>query len=70
MGMSPVPTIVNMYVAIYEEVHVLKYVPAVVLYLCHFINDCLEVWLHDSDPVADKSKWKEFQECLNTSRLK
>ncbi len=41
MGMSPAPTIANSYVAIYEEVHVLKYVPAVVLYLHRFIDDGL-----------------------------
>jgi hypothetical protein len=48
----------------------MKYVPAVVLYLRRFINDGLGVWLHDPDLVADKSNWKEFQDCLNTSGLK
>jgi hypothetical protein len=70
MGMSLMPTIANLYVATYEEVHVLKYVPAVVLYLCCFIDDGLGIWLHDPEPVADKRNWKEFQDCLNTSGLK
>ncbi len=70
MGMSPVPTIANFYVTIYEDAHVLKYVLAVVLYLCRFIDDCLGVWLHDPDPVADERNWKEFQDCLNTGGLK
>ncbi len=70
MDMSPVPNIANLYVAIYVEVHALKYIPAVVLYLHHFINHGLGVWLHDPDPVADKRNWKEFQDCLNTSGLK
>ncbi len=48
----------------------MKYVPAIVLYLRHFIDNGLGVWLHDPDPVADKSKWKELQDCLNTSGLK
>ena len=34
MGMSPAPTIANLYVAIYEESHVLKFLPSPVLYLC------------------------------------
>jgi hypothetical protein len=69
MGMSLAPTIANLYVAIYEKAHVLKYIPAVVLYLCHFINYGSGVWLHDPDPVADEKNWKEFQDCLNASRL-
>ncbi len=56
--------------AIYEEVHVLKYIPAVVLYLRHFIDDGLGVWLHDPDPVVDKRNWKECHDCLNASGLK
>ncbi len=39
MGMSPVPNKANLYVAIHEEMHVLKYIPAVVLNLCCFIDD-------------------------------
>ncbi len=70
MGMSPAPTIANLYVAVYEEAHVLKYIPLVVLYLHHFIDDGLGVWLHDSDPATDKRNWKEFQTCLNTSGLR
>ncbi len=58
------------YVAIYEEANEMKYVSVVVLCLHHFINDGLGVWLHDPDPVAEVSNWKEFQDCLNTSGLK
>jgi hypothetical protein len=39
MGMSPAPTIANLYVAIYEELHVLKFLPSPVLYLRRFIDD-------------------------------
>ncbi len=69
-GMSPVPTIAKLYVAIYEEAHVLKYLPAGVLHLCHFINDGLGVWFYDPDPVAAERNWREFQDCRNTSGLK
>ncbi len=60
MGMSPAPTIANLYVAIYKEAHVLQCILRVVLYLRCFINDGPGVWLHDPDPVADKRNWKEL----------
>jgi hypothetical protein len=69
MGMSPAPTIANLYVAIYEEMHVLKYVPSTVLYLRCFIDDGFGIWLHDPDPVVDEKNWKDFQDCLNASGL-
>ena len=67
MGMSPAPTIANLYMAIYEEMHVLKCIPKTVLYLRCFIDDGLGVWLHDPNPAIDMKNWKEFQECLNAS---
>jgi hypothetical protein len=70
MGMSPAPTIAKLYLAIYEEIHVLKYVPTTVLYLRCFIDDGLGVWLHDPNPTINTMNWKEFQECLNASGLK
>jgi hypothetical protein len=70
MGMSPAPTIANLYVVIYEKMHVLKYIPAVVLYLRRFIDYGLGVRLHDQNPVADERNWKDFQDCLNTNGLK
>jgi hypothetical protein len=69
MGMSPAPTIANLYVAIYEELHVLKFLPSPVLYLRRFIDDGLGIWLHDPDPIIDERNWREFQDCLNASGL-
>ncbi len=69
MGMSPAPTIANLYVAIYEEMHLLKHIPQPVLYLHRFIDDGLGIWLHDPDPTTDARKWEEFQDCLNASGL-
>ena len=69
MGMSPAPTIANLYVAIYEEMHVLKYIPLPVLYLRRFIDDGLGIWLHDPNPAVDARTWREFQDCLNGSGL-
>ncbi len=70
MGMSPAPTIANLFVAIYEKTHVLQYVPHVFLYLCCFINDGIDIWLHNPDLTIDKNNWLNFQACLNNSGLK
>jgi hypothetical protein len=40
------------------------------LYLCRFIDDGIGVWLHDPDPLVDKSNWHNFHACLNDSGLK
>ncbi len=70
MGMSPAPTIANLFVAIYKTTHVLPYIPQVVLYLCRFIDDGVGDWLHDPDPLVDESNRLNFQACLNDSGLK
>jgi len=70
MGMSPAPAIANLYVAIYEESHVLKFLPSPVLYLRRFIDDGFGIWLHDPDPETDEKNWTEFNNCLNASGLK
>jgi hypothetical protein len=69
MGLSPAPTIANLYVAIYEELHVLKFLPSPVLYLRRFIDDGVGIWLHNPDPTINERNWKEFQDCLNASGL-
>ena len=56
--MSPAPTIANLFVAIYEEEHVLSFIPLVVKYLRRFINDGFGIWLHDPDPDIDDSNWR------------
>jgi hypothetical protein len=58
MGMSPAPTISNLYMAIYEETHILKFLP--ILYLRCFIDDGVGIWLHDPDPETDERNWTEF----------
>ena len=70
MGMSPAPTIANLFVAIYETTHVIPYIPQVMLYLCRFIDDGVGVWLHNPAPLVDESNWLNFQACLNDSGLK
>jgi hypothetical protein len=70
MGMSPAPTIANLFMAIYEKLHVLQYVPHVFLYLLCFITDGICIWLHKPDPTIDKNNWLNFQTSLNNSGLK
>ena len=69
MGMSPAPTIANLFVAIYEAEHVLPFIPSVVKYLRRFIDNGVGIWLHDPDPSVDDSNWKAFQVCLNNCGL-
>jgi len=69
MGMSPAPTIANLYVAIYEEMHILQFLPSPILYLRRFIDDGFGIWLHDPDPLIDEKNWSDFQACLNASGL-
>ena len=70
MGMSPAPTIANLFVAIYKNTHMPLYIPQVILYLRRFIDNGFGVWLHDPDPLIDESNWREFQATLNRSGLK
>ena len=69
MGMSPVPTIANLYVAIFETEIILplfkKHLP---LYL-RFIDDGLAVWQHYNDKVLDDEKIQEFKTTINNSGL-
>ena len=69
MGMSPAPTISNLYVAIYEEMHILKFLPSPILYLRRFIDDGVGIWLHDPDSTTDEKNWIKFQDCMNASGL-
>ncbi len=69
MGMSPAPTLANLFVAIYKDEHILPFIPTVVKYLHCIINNGFGIWLHDPDPAIDESNWKAFQVCLNNSGL-
>jgi hypothetical protein len=51
MGISPAPTLANLFVAIYEDEHILPFIPTVVKYLRCFINDGFGIWLYDPDPL-------------------
>ena len=53
MGMSPAPTIANLFVAIHEQLYILQYLRTFLMWLCQYIDDDFGIWLHDPDPVVD-----------------
>ena len=69
MGMSLAPTIANLYVAIYEQCHLLKYLETSLFFLKHFIDDGIGIWLHNADPDTDKHNWQEFKAMVNGSGI-
>jgi hypothetical protein len=70
MGMSPAPTITNLYVAIYERDHIIPLVGVkYFLFYKRFIDDGFAVWLHDKDPTTNASNWNDFKACINAMGL-
>jgi hypothetical protein len=66
MGMSPTPTIANLYDAIYKHYHIIPNVGVkYLMFHKRFIDDKFAVWLHDKDPTTDASKWINFKACIN-----
>ncbi len=52
MGMSPAPTIANLYVGIYKRNHVIPLVGVeYLMFFKRFIDDGSAVWLQDKDPT-------------------
>jgi len=70
MGMSPTPTIANLYVAIYEHNHIIPLVNVkYLLFYKRFINDGFAVCLHDEDPTTDANNWNDVKACINAMGL-
>jgi hypothetical protein len=69
MGMSPAPTIINLYVAIYEALHILPLLGSFLFYLKRFIDDGLGIWLHDTDPDVNILSWVLFKTLMNAMGL-
>ena len=69
MGMSPAPTIANIFVALHEIEHLLEFLKRFLRYLKRFIDDGYGIWIHDSDPVVDEANWKEFKAACNCGSL-
>jgi hypothetical protein len=69
MGMSPAPTISNLYVAIYEQIHILPLLQKYLRFYKRFIDDGVAIWLHDNDPTTDANNWTNFKAIINGSGL-
>ncbi|KAL7527911.1 hypothetical protein ACHAXR_002185 [Thalassiosira sp. AJA248-18] len=69
MGMSPAPSLANLYVAIHEERELLKFLTSSILYLRRFIDDGLAIWLHDPDPQVDAANWIAFTSAVKNGGL-
>jgi len=70
MGMSPAPTIANLYVAIYEATHILPLLTKFLFSLKRFINNGLGIRLHDPDPDVDAANWILFKTLINAMGLR
>ena len=53
MGMSPAPTIANLFVAIYEAKKIISLIGTYFLLLHRFINNGFGIWIHNPDPAID-----------------
>jgi hypothetical protein len=69
MGMSPTPSVTNLYVAVYEEQELLKFLGTSVFYLRRFIDDDLAIWLHHPNPHIDKSNWIQLKRAVTSGCL-
>lgn len=69
MGMSPAPTIANLFVAIHEAAEILDWLHTQVLYLKRFIDDGIGIWIHHMDPHQDAKNWTAFKSIVNNGGL-
>ncbi len=70
MGVSPTPTIANLYVPIYERNHIIPLVGVkYLMFYKRFIDDRFAVWLHNKDPTTNASTWNDFKACINAMGL-
>lgn len=69
MGMSPAPTIANLYVAIFEDAKITSQPPSQLHYLRRFIDDGFGIWLPHEDATTDERDWINFQTLINTMGL-
>jgi hypothetical protein len=69
MGMSPAPTIANLFVAIHEQLCILQFLKSSIMWLRRFIDDGFGIWLHDPDPIVDEQNWKTFKTAINSGGL-
>jgi hypothetical protein len=71
MGMSPAPTIANLYVAIYKGNHIIRLINVgkYLMFYKRFIDDGFTVWLHDKVLTTNANNWNGFKAHLNAIGL-
>jgi len=69
MGMSPAPTIANLYVSILEKQHISSGNPRHLSVLRRFIDDGFGIWLTDPNPTTDEIEWERFKTLINSMGL-
>ena len=69
MGMSPAPTIANLFVGIYEHTHINTFPTTSLFLLKRFIDDGFGIWLRHPDQAHDNFLWNTFQSVVNTMGL-
>jgi hypothetical protein len=69
MGMSPAPTIANLYVSLFEAEHISPGNPRHLFFLRRFIDDGVGIWLTDPDPSTDEQEWTSFTTLINSMGL-
>lgn len=69
MGMSPAPTIANLFVAIFEQEHIISNPPPHLHFLRRFIDDGFGIWLTDDNEENNEHEWNKFQMLINSMGL-
>jgi len=69
MGMSPAPTIANLFVAIHDDKELLNFLRTCLLLLQRFIEDGLDIWLHDQYPAKYEENRKLFKTAVNAGGI-
>ena len=69
MGMSPAPTIANLFEATHEQLCILQYLKTFLMWLHRYIDNGFGIWLHDPDPAVDNQNWKTFKAAVNSGGL-
>lgn len=70
MGMAPAPSIANLFVAIYEQTHIITFPSTSLHFLRRFIDDGFGIWLRDPDTQRDDANWTLFKLIVNSMGLK
>lgn len=69
MGMAPAPSIANLFVAIYEAIHIISFPTSSLPFIRRFIDDGFGIWLRNNNTTQDTILWESFQQLVNSMGL-